>query len=628
MKWAAFKIVMGILGSVMLVAGCSGGKEVEQEQISVRKQFEQLEATHEARYKLLENLEDTELARLLWEEQRANYFTMLNLISFHMTPGEFQYTQPQLLRLQDYGDMAEMTEAYLQSLLAISSHQHPHCMRYSGNHGFVLREGFEFPFRYRLIYSHMVFDDGNTLQLPDVANRQQETPDVIHRGGSYCYKEVFSTDDPQPTKVRGEFHAELPDNLIEFEFSAEDIGKTIEQNGYLVTLLEFEQGRYAIEIDAVEEKSLNFHSRDVVAEAVDVHGEYIAWRATEREPTTRAHRIHKLLEELFQRAEQGTISTEDALRELEVLRDTLLEEQGRKLFLSRAFNGIVDKARITLMIYSEESESFSRELELPVYNFPRPQVANEVNLNALPQISAATPVYDARAELNASIVELDAQQMQARVRMVQWHEDIESPDLQREYTGQIGWFYPPVQSDIFMQRQDRAGALHVLGEFEFYDEQGDPVEAREMSDANSEKLAFEYKPGSLEYPRMFGRLVYSPERFTKPPVRVKGILPMIVAPNIVKDSYAIDELPAGMALNGNQLMIDYAVFEPREVAEVRDELTERRNKVFVKDANGYLTEIKKETLYHPHSGRTAVDVYYFTVNRSRSRFGIRGILRL
>ncbi|MCE8038496.1 hypothetical protein [Halomonas sp. MCCC 1A11062] len=605
----------GVLISVMFVIGCAGEKEIDQEGLGVKAKFDQLEAAHKARIAILDDLEDKALAQLLGQAQSGNYYSVLDLVPFHMGPGQFEYAQPWLLRMEDYADIADLTDAYVQSLLAFSSYDHPPCMRYSDHHGFKLSQGFEFPFRHYLDFSQITFEDGRTIEIPEVANQQRETADVVYTGESFCFKAPFTAGDPQPLKVTGEFHADLPSDLLEFEFTADDVGKTAEQGGYFVTLLEFENGRYVIEVDAEEGTPMNFGNRDILAEAVDDHGNYIAWRATERAPTSRSQRIDEVLEDLFQRAEQGSLDEDEARSELEALRDTLHEEEGRKLFLGRAFNGIVDKARITLMVYTEESESVSHELELPVHNFPHPLKIDDGNLDALPVIPPTAPVYSTREEHRLPTVELDDALMQERIRMSQWHEKGEGLDPDREHSGQIGWFYPPVQSDLFMEKEDRAGALHVLGTFEFYDAQGERVEAREPRENESEVIAFEYKPGdrgvSVVYPRMFGRLDYSPERFTETPARVKGTLPMIVAPNLIKDSFAKDELPAGMTLNGNQLVVDYAVFEPREVEEVRDDRNERRNQIFVKDSQGYLVEIMKRTYFNHQPQRTPVDVYYF-----------------
>lgn len=599
--------------SAMLSIGYAGAEDMDQE-VSVKEQFEQLERIHDARYEIVENLADQELARLLWQEQHANYFDMLNLIPFYMDPGEFNYTQPKLLHFQDYSSMREMQDAYLQSLVAIHSYGYVLCSRHSSNQGFVLREGFEFPFRHRLIYSHMTLDNGDMLDIPDVKNLERESADIIHAGESYCYKTPVSAEGPRPVTVSAEFHAELPQELLEFKFSATDVGKTVEQGGYLVTLLEFAKGRYTIEIRAAEGQTLNFGNRDVLAEAVDEHGQYISPRATERAPTTRPQRIDDALEDLFARADQGAVDFATARSELLALGDSFKEEQEGSIYLSRAFDGFIDQALVTLMVYPQDREVVSHELELPVHIFAQ-QSASEDALNGLPEMPIVTPVYDGRAELRTSIVEFDEQQMKERIKQVNWLANAEEYDPQDGYPGEVIWFSPPVQSDLFHAKEERGSTLHVLGDIEFYDEQGALLFGPGVRRVKSEdQVAYEFKPSppvGPVYSSMVARLVYDPAKFNAKPARITGTLPMFVAPNTIKDSFAKDQLPDGITLNGNQLFIDYAVFEPREVNEVKDELTERRNQVLVKDDKGYLGEIFKQTLYHPSSGRTAVDIYYF-----------------
>lgn len=60
---------------------------------------------------------------------------------------------------------------------------------------------------------------------------------------------------------------------------------------------------------------------------------------------------------------------------------------------------------------------------------------------------------------------------------------------------------------------------------------------------------------------------------------------MLIAPNLTKESYAKDELPQGVSLKGNRLIIDYAEFEPRETIKRKAyEQERRRNEVLLRIA--------------------------------------------
>lgn len=602
--------LIAVIGA-MLSVGCAKNMEVEPE-LNMKEQFEQRKAIHDSRYETLKALEDKELGLLLWEEERAIYFREMRL-SIFSTGYDFHYTLPQLYRLNDYASTDEMTDAYLQSLLAISSFDHRECMRYSGEQGFALQEGFLFPFRHSLNYSQMLFDDGDIQQLSDIADRQPATAASTFMGDHYCYTGTFGENEAQPVAVIGEFHAEFPQRILEFEFTAADVGSPVEQDGYIVTLLEFDENRYAIEIDAVEGQRMAFGNQDILAEAVTANGEYISWQgwqATERQPPARVRRINELLDDLIQRAERGSVDSATARTELEALRDTFNEEQGRTLYLGRAFSGRVDKAIVTLMVYSDDGEGVAHDLKLPVYSFPDSQVADEANLSALPEIPITAPVYHERAELRTSRVELNAQEMEDLIEATTWPGmPAEDGEPGSEQPAQVSWYYPSVQSDLFIEKSMRMLIFGVY-KIDFYDENDQLVEDPELANIETEIPAYEFALGTIEYPFMAARLLYYPERFTGKPARVKGVIPVLVSTEF-KESYAKNELPPGITLNGNQLIVDYAQLDALGLMGIKEKSPERRNPVFVKDSQGYLAEMTRKTVSYRGAGQSEVDVYYF-----------------
>lgn len=588
--------------------------EEEPKILSLKEQFEQRSKLGERRLNRLKELLDEALSRLLWAEEQDNQRAMLASIASYIEVEAIRYTQPKLLHLADYGgDTAAMTDAYLQSLLAFSTHEHVNCQAYAGGQGLDLKQGFEFPFRHRLSYSHAVLDNGDVVQLPDVGSQERETEDLVQSADSYCLKTPMSENGPQLASVVGNFQAELPSQLLEFEFSAADVGKTIEKNGYEVTLLEFGQGRYAIKVDAVEGKDIDFTHEDILAEAVDEHGRYVDWWTTQHEAPEQSQAVNQLLTDLIKRAERGDLDEATAREELKELRDTFAQEQGPSLYLARAFNGHVDKALITLLPYAEDSKIVSQALELPVHTMPRSRVADTANLGRLPRVPATAPVYDGRSELRTSVMDLSPQQVQEQVTIIQRLDGLTGPDPQAKYPNQIYLYYPPVQSDLLLERLARTGSF-VMAKLEFYDANDNRVRDLEFRNLYAKEFAYDLGLRGIDSAFPVARLMYNPERFTGKPERFKGTIPILTAPGLLKDSYTKDELPEGITLHGNQLIIDYAAFEPRTVTEFQDENVDRRNQVFMKDRNGYLAEIKQETFFHDGADGTdgaAVDVYYF-----------------
>lgn len=607
---------VGIIG-VMLSAGCAGSKEVRQEDRTVYEQIQQRDELHDARFEVLKGLEDEELGRALYGQEMSNFRWMMDVFVFYAGIEKVEYTQPEFFHLNQYSDRDAMTEAYLQSLVAVNSWDHDACMRYSNEQGFTLNPGFEFPFRYWLTYTDMVLDNGDTLSFSSTANGEPGSGDIIDMRKEFCFAEARSEKSPRPVAVKGEFYAELPEQIVNFELSAEDAGNTLEKEGFLVKVLEFSEDYYVVEIsieDGTDPAKL-FKNEDILAEAVTDGGDYLASRATQREPMSEVYQENDLLEEAIAKAKKGNVDLEAVKKEFEAWQKDVKEVRAGKIYLARAFNGQVDKGLLTLMVYGEESQKVERKLELAVLDAPYSRTY-QIDLDELPELETTAPVYNDRLPVTASRAELTEQEIADSMALLHFpgYEFEKQKQQGIEPTGVINWFYPNVQSDVFIESGNRVAASAMAGH-KFFDENNEPVQdAAEVelkksgnlknTDLGNIEFAYDFKAHSIEY---------YPERFTAKPVRFKAALPVLIAPNLTKESYAKDELPQGVSLNGNRLIIDYAEFEPRETIKRKAyEQERRRNEVFVKDSKGYLKEIKRQSLLFAHGrNEPPVDVYYF-----------------
>ncbi|RUO26521.1 hypothetical protein CWE09_07385 [Aliidiomarina minuta] len=586
--WLAIPVISAVLAS-----GCTA----EQEALSMQQQVEARMQLNNARHESIQQLEDPALAQLLLSEEQNNYYWMLETLAFNSKPYEIEFTQPQLQRLSDYPDIGAMTEAYLQSLLALTGSDYGECSLDSDRQGFRLHEGFAFPFPHHIEYSQMVLDNGEALSLSDTGNGQQQSADVIQRRDSYCFTAPRSESEPKPVTVSAEFFAELPQDVLEFEFSAADVGKSIVQNGYKVTLVELNEYSYVLEVNAADGTTTALQDEHVIAEAVTADGQYIKKRVTNRQRGDNTERVNVLLQDLIARAKKGELELAEARSELASLKEGFAEDQGTALYSAHAFHGPVDKARVTLLVGSEYNQEMQQDLDLPVYAFTPSAQTEELNLDAFPEIALTAPVYNHSTGVRAIDTDLDAQQMatqiEIRQRRIALHSD---PSL--TFPAQVFLYYPQVQSDLFINIFERYKAP-AASDVQFFDEQGTPLTV-EADDDSGNKAAFHFTVSRLEY---------DPDRFSAKPARLKAIIPVLTAPDMIKDSYPKEQLPAGVRLNGNQLIIDYAEFEAREMEDISSRFVERRNQVFVKDSQGYLAEIDNMTLSRQNG--QPVDVYYF-----------------
>ncbi len=554
-----------------------------KEKISMQQQIEQRKQLNNARYKQLRTLDDKALAKFLWMEEESNYYEVMESLSLDMKPYEIEYSTSVLARLSDYNDYQAMSAAFLSSLLAVKRMDLMECRRYSDGHGF--------PFANELKLDALVLDNGEKLRIPDFTKGKMETRDIVRRGEAYCVPALGNKSAPQPTAIKGEFSTELPEKLIQFELTAEDVGKTQDKDGYRVTLIEMNDYSYVIEVDVKTTSQTTLRKQDIIGEAKAKNGRYIRNRIIDRVPMKNYERVESLLGELINQAANGNLNKSEAQKALDDLNERMGKDESSTLYSAFAFHGPVETAEVTIVAGGESRKEVKQTLELPVYSFAQKAPAKQIDFDELPTVKTTLPIYNGDSEVNASYVDLSAEAMhdeiEIRQRNITYDPGIKHPK-------QVFLHYPTVQSDLFIHIFDRYDIAYS-SDVQFFDADGEPV--TEIDDKNS---AFRFTVSRLEY---------DPELFSVPPTRVKANISVLTAPNIIKENYAKNDLPTGVNIEGNKLIVDYAEFTPREIEDVESRLVQRRNHVFAKDSQGYLAEIS--TLSLPRQDGKPVDVYYF-----------------
>ena len=562
-----------------------------KEKISMQQQIEQRKQLNNARYKQLRTLDDKALAKFLWMEEESNYYEVMESLSLDMKPYEIEYSTSVLARLSDYNDYQAMSAAFLSSLLAVKRMDLMECRRYSDGHGFALRKGFSFPFANELKLDALVLDNGEKLHIPDFTKGEMETRDIVRRGEAYCVPALGNKSAPQPTAIKGEFSTDLPEKLIQFELTADDVGKTQDKDGYRVTLIEMNDYSYVIEVDVKTTSETTLRKQDIIGEAKAKNGRYIRNRIIDRVPMKNYERVESLLGELINQAANGNLNKSEAQKALDDLNERMGKDESSTLYSAFAFHGPLETAEVTILAGGESRKEVKQTLEFPVYSFAQKAPAKQIDFDELPTVKTTLPIYNGDSEVNASYVDLSAEAMhdeiEIRQRNITYDPGIKHPK-------QVFLHYPTVQSDLFIHIFDRYD-IADSSDVQFFDADGEPVTG--IDDKNS---AFRFTVSRLEY---------DPELFSAPPTRVKANISVLTAPNIIKENYAKNDLPTGVNIEGNKLIVDYAEFTPREIEDVESRLVQRRNHVFAKDSQGYLAEIS--TLSLPRQDGKPVDVYYF-----------------
>lgn len=571
---------------------------------SMQQLFKQHQATYESRQQALAELDDGALRELLSHEARNAYFSTINTFHLYGQPGDIEFSLPRVYRLSDYADVTSLQQAFVGSIQAFNTHNNPLCMRHTGNQGMQIQRPFRLPIRHRVDYKNIELANGEILTLPDTHQRETQAERVILAGDTYCYLGQDEDAEPPAVRLQGEFKAQLPSDVITFNFSANDVGQTFEQGGVRVLLEAFGTVSFALRIETDEDSTIEWLDQDIVTDAQDSQGHYLAHVQSEREPLYVYERINTLLDDLFQRLAQNDLDYDTALAELEALDSELAAARGDAQFVASSFNGPVAQGQVTLLVYREDSQIVEQALDIPVHNMPTAHRADD-GLAQLPEIEPTAPVYSGQLPLRAERTELEADELAEAVQVARYLMPGDVSHAELDYPGQVAWYYPPVQSDLLIDRRNRMW-MPTMALFEFFDVEGNPVKDPEQSNLQAEKLGFEVNSKTVQSIHMIGRFNYDPERFTGVPVRMTAQVHMALASNLTKQAYAVDELPAGMSFEHNRLVIDYSEFEP---VESNSSPNLRRNHVFARDEQGYLAEMTFHSLQG--AGQSSVDVYYF-----------------
>lgn len=558
-------------------------------------QLENLTADHEARLRRIGEIEDEALVRELRSGVFSLYYGALEYSALDSAPYEIEYTTPHFERLDDYPDFAALTAAYLNNFVAKPTS--------SGMQCFQVNEPFILPFAHSLEMETLIMADGEVLQMPDLFAGRRQTAELRSRGDAFCFLKPESKASDPPKFITAEFFTHVPDKLVHFEFSRDDIGATKTEDGYAVTLLEMNDNSYAVQVAMSSGGEMTLQAQDIVGEAKAENGQSIRPRTSLNYSADFYLRMQALMDDLIERAHADDLQVEEIPEQIKALQQKIAQENSAHVFKAFAFHGAVNDVQVTLVHRdSDTSEGDSSEgnssegeiqqrLQIPFYSEFLP-TAKDVEIETLPEITVPGPVFNYQPAVRAEHIDLSLEEMTDEIEIR--HRRISS-DPSITHPAQIFLHYPHVQSDRFIWLFDRYGDFSA-DNVQFLNEEGEQIAVT----VNQDELAL----------FTVSRLEYDPEQLPEKPARIQAMVSVQTAPDIQKQSYARDELPEGVYLTGNRLAIDYAIFEPVEMEDVDQRRVERRNQVFAKDANGrYLAEVASMTQSR-ESGQP-IDLYYF-----------------
>ena len=490
-------------------------------------------ATRDARLERIEGVSDEDVRTALQDLSQDALYNDLNNVDWEMPPARTRYGHFALATLDDYTDIEEMTGVFLNNLFA-STWADYLCVE--------ARRPFGYPLPHRIDWLGVRMDNGDTLPFagrPGAADREEDL--MRHRFDErYCYQQRREEDDAKPVALLGEFTGRVPKQRLVFDFPSPQAGQRRSQAGYTVTLVATNGHGYALEVRTEDGRPMPLDRRDVIAEGLDQDGRPLARTLVQTGALALFQLADQEVDGLIDQALENKLTVAELEQHLEQTEARLRERVGDVHHTRLAFKGPVATARITLLDQDPEQQLMKRELALPIKQVDGLNPTAQFAPDAIQSISLPGPVY--RSSLDG-LMELTAEQVPSRIRIVQ--NDGRTP----LYTSSVDFRYPKVESRRFMEMESERMVLKDgPNPITFYDADGQPIPLPEGDHSDYYRFTV-------------NRVDYNPQRFPSKPVRLSAELRVRVFREVSKSQHAKGELPKGLRLQENRLVVDTEVFD-------------------------------------------------------------------
>ncbi|MGC5701919.1 hypothetical protein J4P02_17090 [Pseudomonas sp. NFXW11] len=381
--------------------------------------------------------------------------------------------------------------------------------------------------------------------------------------------EVENQHQPQPLSLQGKLEVIAPGRVLDFQLTRADIGKPRQDGNIRLTLLALDKNVAEIELsnsatlpEEVDDASLN----PLLAQARDSSGQILSRAGSINESAQQIAFYRQQLAEM-QKQQSWSEAFEKQLEE----EQQAFDREHRSHYAKVYFNGQVEQLEVAVLDFSQASVT-RKDLNLPVQRFEHS--TSDKNIQALPMPAV---VYDDQAAAYLKGAQLDEETLKKSVSISQSVEDASA--------ARIEFSHPRTFNDELLGQEFNSGDTPLT--FFTQNDQGQRGEPIELPDE-----AFEIDP-------MRGVITYDLNLFPETPAYAVGSIPLYLA-SIDKNSIIARQLPKGLELRGNALIVDQKLFPSNAW------------RFYAKDDSGqYLKEILAVSHNAPNSGPALFDVHYF-----------------
>ncbi|MGE8068723.1 hypothetical protein [Pseudomonas sp. NPDC089569] len=374
---------------------------------------------------------------------------------------------------------------------------------------------------------------------------------------------------PQPVSLQGTLQVIAPRRLYSFDLTKKDVGQTRTNDNFSVTLLklgnnyaEVEFSNSAPQAPEVGETPLN----PLIVQARDTTGQYLSRSGSINET---AAQIAFYQQQLAKMQQQKTWSA--AFEQQIDQEQRTFEKQQTRHYSKVYFNGPIDALEVSLLDFSAVTVT-RKDLNLPVRRFDRHTTQKTIQPLNLPVV-----VYDDQTPAWLKGATLTEDQLKNGISISQSVDDpsaarIEFNHLRTFNDELLGTSFNPGETPVSFFTADSNG------------KRDEPIELPAE--------AYEVDP-------LRGVITYDLNLFPQTPGYVVGSMPLFLA-TVDKQTLDTRQLPKGLELKGNALVVDLKVFPEQDW------------RFFAKDDSGnYLKEILAVNHDATLEGPSLFAVHYF-----------------
>ena len=558
----------------LLLGACSPGEE--KRQVSLEEKTAQFE-------KSLDAITDPKLKEAVAELGGSLLLLERAQLKLDSKPVETEYGDDALAVLKHYPTPQALVDTYINGLFVL---------RKDSSSDYLIDLQPVFPFNFN-IPAAFLFPHGLEWQSVTLNNKRviafqpewSETDPGIQLSPSssnltspddltvtYPFIEGLDIDhknQPQPVSLQGKLEVIAPRRLYSFDLTKKDVGQTRTNDNLSVTLLKLTHNYAEIEFNnnaplapEIGETPLN----PLIVQARDATGQFLTRSGSINET---ASQIAFYQQQLAKMQQQKTWT--DAFGKQLDEEQRAFEKQQTHHYSKVYFNGPIETLEVSLLDFSGATVT-RKDLNLPIRRFDRHTTEKTIQPLSFPVV-----VYDDQASTWLKGAALTEEQLKKGVNISQSVDDpsaarVEFSHLKSFNDELLGSSFNPGDSPVSFFTEDSRG------------KRDEPIELPAE--------AYQVDP-------LRGTITYDLNLFPETPAYVVGSMPLFLA-TVEKKPLDAHQLPKGLELKGNALVVDLKVFPDQDW------------RFFAKDDSGnYLKEILAVNHDASAEGPGLFAVHYF-----------------